>query len=292
MFWKVPRSLLVFSIFFSSKFIHSFVCILAKSCFYWCHFFCWMQQQSRTGLTSAITPHDRVIVTNFNPLNCVIFHIEKQFYNYASNCSIIILIKQALKKKQLDSGLWKCCFSHENLHFYVFSNNNIAVRSCLHFGCCFPETNIITKKAASWLNWHHYSVQESQRIPPCEWAKSTVHGYFFEETSRQKDCEINCCEDVLIIMSICMEGHGLPRAVGTALSCCSSRSIWTPLLDVGFGFWVVQCGARSWTQSSWVPSNSGYSVILWLYDIWRNKRAQWRALWHLLLENCKQRAFN
>ena len=51
--------------------------------------------------------------------------------------------------------------------------------------------------------------------------------------------------------------------LGTAPSRQSSRSIWTMLSDIGFEFWVALCGARSWTWwSLWVPSNSGYSMIL------------------------------
>ena len=58
------------------------------------------------------------------------------------------------------------------------------------------------------------------------------------------------------------EGKALPqRAVGAALSC--SSCIWTMHSDIGFGFWVVLCGDRSWAQgSSGDPFNSGYSVIL------------------------------
>ena len=56
----------------------------------------------------------------------------------------------------------------------------------------------------------------------------------------------------------------LPRAVGTALSCWSSRSIWTALSDIGFECWMVLYGARSWTQwSLLVPSNLRFSVILY-----------------------------
>jgi len=33
--------------------------------------------------------------------------------------------------------------------------------------------------------------------------------------------------------------NALPRAAGTALSCTSAGSVWTPLSDTGFGFWVV-----------------------------------------------------
>jgi len=48
--------------------------------------------------------------------------------------------------------------------------------------------------------------------------------------------------------------HRLPRAVGTAPSCHS----WTTNC-----IWVVLCGARGWIwSSSWVPSNSQYSMIL------------------------------
>jgi len=57
--------------------------------------------------------------------------------------------------------------------------------------------------------------------------------------------------------------HRLPGAVGTAPSCWSPRSIWTSLSDRGSEFWLVFCGARSWTQQFlWVRSNLGYSVIL------------------------------
>ena len=56
-------------------------------------------------------------------------------------------------------------------------------------------------------------------------------------------------------------GNGLPRAVVTALGCWSSRSVWTMLSYVGFGFWVVLCGGRI-RRSSRVPSISGYPVIL------------------------------
>ena len=42
----------------------------------------------------------------------------------------------------------------------------------------------------------------------------------------------------------------LPRTVVMAPSCQSSRSVWTTLSDVGFGFWVVLCGAGGWTWKS------------------------------------------
>jgi len=42
----------------------------------------------------------------------------------------------------------------------------------------------------------------------------------------------------------------LPRAVSMALGCQSSRSIWATCSDAGFGFWVVLCGALSWTPWS------------------------------------------
>jgi len=40
---------------------------------------------------------------------------------------------------------------------------------------------------------------------------------------------------------------GLPRVVGTALSCWSCRSAGTPLSGVGFGYWLALCRAWSWT---------------------------------------------
>ena len=46
-------------------------------------------------------------------------------------------------------------------------------------------------------------------------------------------------------------------------ACKSSRNLWTMLPC--FEFLVVLCGARNWNQwSLWVPSNLGYSMILWL----------------------------
>lgn len=47
-------------------------------------------------------------------------------------------------------------------------------------------------------------------------------------------------------------------------ACQRSRSIWTMLSDIWSNFWVVLWRARSWTQQSIrVPSNLGYSLILW-----------------------------
>ena len=44
----------------------------------------------------------------------------------------------------------------------------------------------------------------------------------------------------------------------------SSRTVWTVLTDTGFEFWMVLCGAGSWTQwSLGVLSSWGYSAILW-----------------------------
>ena len=39
----------------------------------------------------------------------------------------------------------------------------------------------------------------------------------------------------------------LPRAVVTALSLQSTRSVWTMLSDTWSKFWVVLCGAKNWT---------------------------------------------
>lgn len=47
-------------------------------------------------------------------------------------------------------------------------------------------------------------------------------------------------------------------------ACHSSRSVWTTLSVVWSYFWVVLCETRSRTWwSLWVPSNSGFSMILW-----------------------------
>jgi len=45
-------------------------------------------------------------------------------------------------------------------------------------------------------------------------------------------------------------GTGAASPGGIAPSCQSSRSIWTLLLDMWSHFWVVLCGARSWTRWS------------------------------------------
>lgn len=45
----------------------------------------------------------------------------------------------------------------------------------------------------------------------------------------------------------------LPRVLLTASSCRSSRRVWTPLSEMGFGFWVGLCGGRG--------------CIWWFYDL-------------------------
>lgn len=60
-------------------------------------------------------------------------------------------------------------------------------------------------------------------------------------------------------------GHrtGSPGQWAQSPVCWSSRCVWTALSDIEFECWVVLCGARSWTPSSlWVPSSSGYAMIL------------------------------
>jgi len=79
-------------------------------------------------------------------------------------------------------------------------------------------------------------------------------------------------------MELCQGGPGggwgkvlHQKAVGMALaaqgsghSCQSSGSLWTTLSDTGFECWAALCGARGWTLwSLCVPSNLGYSAILW-----------------------------
>jgi len=59
----------------------------------------------------------------------------------------------------------------------------------------------------------------------------------------------------------------LTRAVVTAPSWRSSRSVWTAGSERWLNFPVVLCGARSWTRwPLWVPSSSGCSVILWSWS--------------------------
>lgn len=57
---------------------------------------------------------------------------------------------------------------------------------------------------------------------------------------------------------------GLPRAMVTAPSYWSTRSIWPMLSDIEFNFWAVlhRARCRSWL-SLWVSSSLGCSVLLW-----------------------------
>lgn len=49
----------------------------------------------------------------------------------------------------------------------------------------------------------------------------------------------------------------------TASSCWHSRSVWRMPLSIGFEFWLVLCGDRSWTRwFLWIPSNSEDSMLL------------------------------
>lgn len=43
----------------------------------------------------------------------------------------------------------------------------------------------------------------------------------------------------------------------------SWRSVWTALSVIRLEFWVVLYGARGWTESFWVPSDFGHSIVLW-----------------------------
>jgi len=65
-------------------------------------------------------------------------------------------------------------------------------------------------------------------------------------------------------------GTGSPGKWSRHWDCRSSRNMWTTLSVIWTDFWMVQCGARIWTQwSLGVPSNSllwFYDTILWLPD--------------------------
>lgn len=48
----------------------------------------------------------------------------------------------------------------------------------------------------------------------------------------------------------------------------SSRDVWTALSDTLSNCWVILCRARIWAWwPLWVPSNSGYFMILWLWSV-------------------------
>ena len=68
-----------------------------------------------------------------------------------------------------------------------------------------------------------------------------------------KTYQFSCC--MLIHIAVCQYGYQGQQAVGMEQAaqgsghgpkCHSSRSIWTALSDIGFGFWVVLCGAKGW----------------------------------------------
>jgi len=54
-----------------------------------------------------------------------------------------------------------------------------------------------------------------------------------------------------------------------ALSFDICLSIWTALSYMWSDFWMVLCGARSWTRwSSWVPFNLGYPMMMMVLPFW------------------------
>jgi len=59
-----------------------------------------------------------------------------------------------------------------------------------------------------------------------------------------------------------------PEGSGHGPTCQSSRSVWTPLSDIGFEFWVVLCEARSWAWCESLPAQD----ILRSYE-----NSAWRA---------------
>lgn len=77
------------------------------------------------------------------------------------------------------------------------------------------------------------------------------------------------CRRRFFIRRVIRHWNRLPGTVVTALSCQTSRSTWTVVSDMGFGFWVLS-EAGSWTRGSLlVLSNSEHlfsdSVLrLWL----------------------------
>ena len=58
-------------------------------------------------------------------------------------------------------------------------------------------------------------------------------------------------------------GKGSPGQWSQHWASVSWINVWTALSDIGFEFWAVLCGDRSWTRwSFWVPSSLGHSVLL------------------------------
>ena len=78
-----------------------------------------------------------------------------------------------------------------------------------------------------------------------------------------KSLEGKTCKDRLMPPGLFSpETMGWPTASLQHQARQSSKSGWTTLSEIWLEFWVVLCGARSWTQwSLWVPSNSSYSTI-------------------------------
>ena len=56
----------------------------------------------------------------------------------------------------------------------------------------------------------------------------------------------------------------LPMAMSMTINLQELRTVWTVVSDIGNEFWVVLCPSGNWIQwPLWVPSNLGYSTILW-----------------------------
>jgi len=53
---------------------------------------------------------------------------------------------------------------------------------------------------------------------------------------------------MFFVEKVVWDWNRLLRAVVMALSCWSARSVWIMLSEIWLDFWVVLCGARSWTQ--------------------------------------------
>lgn len=94
-------------------------------------------------------------------------------------------------------------------------------------------------------------------------------------------------------------GHGIGlKAVVTALKCWSSRNIWTTLSDQRFSFFLVLCGARSW--SWWSPWSLLDWNILWFSEFLeiselisapcQNMVSNYYFLKYLSISSCKKGA--
>ena len=136
----------------------------------------------------------------------------------------------------------------------------------------FTPTLLFT--ASAMENIYH---MHDHRLASLAWLQGRILTGECEEEKLSSSCRLLCSEKQMMLYRVgflkclthgaasgesqvgvrkrfCTRGqwawNWLSRAVIVALSCQSSRSIWTTLSDMGFEFCMVLCGGRSWTQWS------------------------------------------